>query len=157
MRDLELQDAKVSKTPGSKIGTRSAAVKAEDDGDGDNGLATCADGLGCQGESRSDSGTVMVKMSAGKIVEIKRLGRDGGDGSAGWRIYPAAMDVVDGQWYILQSDADHGGSDDDDPAMGPEEATSFRSAVARLNYMASDRPDIQYAVKEVARNMSSPK
>ena len=36
-------------------------------------------------------------------------------------------------------------------------AKSFRAIVARLNYMASDRPDIQYAVKEMARCMSSPK
>ena len=36
-------------------------------------------------------------------------------------------------------------------------ARLYRGVAARLNYMAPDRPDIAYAVKEAARNMSSPK
>ena len=36
------------------------------------------------------------------------------------------------------------------------ETTKFRALSARLNYLAQDRPDLQYAVKEVARRMSSP-
>ena len=46
---------------------------------------------------------------------------------------------------------------EDDPLMGKDDARTFRAVVARLNYMASDRPDIQFAVKEVARNMSAPR
>ena len=34
---------------------------------------------------------------------------------------------------------------------------AFRSIAARLNYLAADRPDIAFAVKEVARTMSAPK
>jgi hypothetical protein len=41
--------------------------------------------------------------------------------------------------------------------MTQSEAKEYRAVVARLNYMASDRPDIQFAVKEAARNMSSPR
>ena len=41
--------------------------------------------------------------------------------------------------------------------MTADDARSFRAVVARLNYMAGDRPDMQYAVKEMARSMSSPK
>ena len=37
------------------------------------------------------------------------------------------------------------------------EATKFRAITARLNYLAQDRPDIQYAVKEVARRMANPR
>ena len=36
------------------------------------------------------------------------------------------------------------------------EAKLFRGIAARLNYMSTDRPDVQYAVKEAARAMSSP-
>ena len=37
------------------------------------------------------------------------------------------------------------------------EATKFRAAVARLNYLAMDRPDIQYATKEAAKRMANPR
>ena len=37
-----------------------------------------------------------------------------------------------------------------------EEASQYRAIVARLNYLAADRPDIAFAVKELARNMSAP-
>ena len=36
------------------------------------------------------------------------------------------------------------------------EATRFRAVAARANYLAADRPDIQYAVKEVCRKMAKP-
>ena len=36
------------------------------------------------------------------------------------------------------------------------EATRFRAVAARANYLAADRPDIQYAVKEVCRRMAKP-
>ena len=36
-------------------------------------------------------------------------------------------------------------------------AKKFRAITARLNYLAVDRIDIQYAVKEAARRMSSPR
>jgi len=46
--------------------------------------------------------------------------------------------------------------DDDDELLGPEDARLYRGVAARLNYVAPDRSDIAYAVKEAARNMSSP-
>ena len=46
---------------------------------------------------------------------------------------------------------------DDEEDMGSKEATMYRAVVARLNYIAPDRIDIQYAVKEAARAMSAPK
>ena len=36
------------------------------------------------------------------------------------------------------------------------EATRFRGIAARVNYLAADRPGIQYAVKEVCRRMAKP-
>jgi hypothetical protein len=37
-----------------------------------------------------------------------------------------------------------------------QQATEYRALAARSNYLAADRPDIQYAVKEICRGMSSP-
>ena len=39
--------------------------------------------------------------------------------------------------------------------MGAE-ATRFRAVAARANYLSGDRPDIQYAVKEICRRMAKP-
>ena len=36
------------------------------------------------------------------------------------------------------------------------EAKSFRGVAARLNYLAQDRPDLQFAAKEVSRRMARP-
>ena len=51
-------------------------------------------------------------------------------------------------------------SDDEleqDHALDAAESRRYRAVTARLNYLAADRVDIQYAVKEAARGMSSPK
>ena len=40
--------------------------------------------------------------------------------------------------------------------LGKEEAATFKSVAARANYLAQDRPDIMYAMKEVCRKMSAP-
>ena len=40
--------------------------------------------------------------------------------------------------------------------LAPAEATRYRAIGARCNYLQPDRPDIQYAVKEVCRLMSRP-
>ena len=37
-----------------------------------------------------------------------------------------------------------------------EEAKLYRRVAARLNYLSTDRPDLQYAVKEAARSMAKP-
>ena len=41
--------------------------------------------------------------------------------------------------------------------LDSEESSQYRALVARANYLAQDRPDIQYSVKELCREMSSPK
>ena len=40
--------------------------------------------------------------------------------------------------------------------LSPEDATEFRALTARANYLAIDRVDVGYAVKELTRRMSSP-
>ena len=46
---------------------------------------------------------------------------------------------------------------DSDCLLGAADATAFRAVVARSNYLAQDRPDTQFAVKELCRSMSFPK
>ena len=40
--------------------------------------------------------------------------------------------------------------------LNQKETTRYRAVIARCNYLAPDRPDIAYAVKELARAMASP-
>ena len=47
------------------------------------------------------------------------------------------------------------GDNDEDP-LDEVEAKRFRGMAARANYLAADRPDIQYAAKEACRKMSAP-
>jgi hypothetical protein len=52
------------------------------------------------------------------------------------------------------------GKDEDDREgelpLDPERSKQYRSIVARLNYLSADRPDMQYSVKELCRDMSGP-
>ena len=43
-----------------------------------------------------------------------------------------------------------------DPELPPSKHTAFRGIAARCNYLAADRPDIQFAAKEICRWMSTP-
>ena len=45
---------------------------------------------------------------------------------------------------------------DGDQALEPSKTTPYRAVVARANYLASDRPELQFAAKEVCRWMSAP-
>ena len=44
----------------------------------------------------------------------------------------------------------------DEELLSPGEARVFRGLAARLNHLAQDRPDIQYAAKEISRRMARP-
>ena len=44
----------------------------------------------------------------------------------------------------------------EDEPMVPADATRYRAATARLNFLALDRPDLQYSSKECSRVMSAP-
>ena len=45
----------------------------------------------------------------------------------------------------------------EDAEMSPEDATLFRSVVARANFLALDRPDLMFSVKEASRSMACPR
>ena len=46
--------------------------------------------------------------------------------------------------------------DEEEDLLPPEQATMYRAIGARCNYLQPDRPDIQYATKEVCRRMCRP-
>ena len=43
-----------------------------------------------------------------------------------------------------------------DQTLNPEKHTAFRAVAARSNYLSADRPECQFAAKEVCRWMSAP-
>ena len=45
---------------------------------------------------------------------------------------------------------------EDENVVGAQEAKLYRSLVARLNYLAADRPNIEFSVKELRKKMSAP-
>ena len=47
-------------------------------------------------------------------------------------------------------------TEESEEKLEPAKATQFRQIAARANYLAQDRPDIMFAVKEICRQMSSP-
>jgi hypothetical protein len=52
---------------------------------------------------------------------------------------------------------DKDGDDAGEECLLPKaESTQFRAIAARANYLAADRSDIQYAVKEICKKMSNP-
>ena len=54
-------------------------------------------------------------------------------------------------------DESHDKEEADETALGPADTRLFRGVAARLNYMGHDRPGLQYAIKEAARRMASPR
>ena len=58
----------------------------------------------------------------------------------------------------LDADDPEGGKDGNvNLELEGSEASTYRTVAATLNYLAADRPDIQFAVKEAARDMSVPR
>ena len=53
------------------------------------------------------------------------------------------------------SGADEDDTEEDVPLPGAN-ITSYRGVIARCNYLASDRPDCNFAIKEGCREMSTP-
>ena len=46
---------------------------------------------------------------------------------------------------------------DEGEPLPPHAAIEYRALAARLNYLALDRPDIQYATKEAVKHMATPR
>ena len=99
--------------------------------------------------SKPEQGSAWVKRSAGAITDIRTTDPENKDDGN----EDVNIDDVNSHWEKIES-ADE---DDDDAILVGQDATNYRSVTARLNYMSPDRVDIQYATKEAARHMATPR
>ena len=135
VRDLGLADARVSTVPGAK---EPKLRGSNDDNMSREAASHPPDEVG-------GNRNMLKKQTLQKGV-IKADGRGRGDQ---WR----EDDLEADGW----NDGDVKSNDEDDPALVGAEATLYRAVAARLNYLAPDRPDIGFSVKEAARAMSAPR
>ena len=103
-------------------------------------------------EGRRKSGKLGGKYSKKKKEEIETTAQgyvyyDKDDGKLN--------EYDEAPWDIEAGDTTTTGAGDDDQLVGAE-ATQFRAISARGNFLAPDRPDIMFAVKECSRRMSAP-
>ena len=67
------------------------------------------------------------------------------------------MPVCDPEVEEEQEEKDEVTDQNNEVELDTEEARRYLATTARLNYFAVDRVDVQYAVKEAARHMSTPR
>ena len=95
-----------------------------------------------------------------EIVVLNRIVRWGGDGIE-YEADPRHAEIIISELGLKGSKAvatpgvKCSTLDTAEPLAG-REASQYRSLVARANYLAQDRMDIQYSVKELTRRMSCP-
>ena len=52
--------------------------------------------------------------------------------------------------------AEHRDDEEEDVKLAEEEATEFRGAAARLNFLSQDSPELMYPAKEISKEMATP-
>ena len=67
-----------------------------------------------------------------------------------------SVEVQNEKTLKITGEKDAGNVEDSGEGLEASKASKFRSDVARLNYLAADRPDVMFAVKELARRMACP-
>ena len=78
-----------------------------------------------------------------------------------YKVDPRHVDIVIRELGLQDSKSvktpfNHESHEDDDQELDDAQALRYRACVARLNYLAQDRSDIQFPVKELCRFMSKP-
>jgi hypothetical protein len=58
---------------------------------------------------------------------------------------------------IERESSEDAAEDESDEMLEGEEATRYRALAATANFLAMDRPDVQYTAKEICKSMSKPK
>ena len=72
----------------------------------------------------------------------------------------AREDIVKASYVIIDDDNKPVNDVEDDKAgelLSKQDATKYRGLAARANFLSQDRADLQYATKEVARRMATPR
>ena len=125
--------------------------------------------LKSQLEGRFEMKTSIVghSKSAGVVTEGKILNRIIRACDAGWEyecdqrhveVMLEELDLMNAKAVVTPGTDDVASDDVDagDIPLEPSRATRYRALSARANYIAVDRADAQYAIKELCREMSSP-
>ena len=148
IKDLKLAGCKSSAVPGSKEEAKKVKEELPE--------AKMSEGTKARIELRetyaiSESGRSVSPTDEGTVPETHRG--------------PRAVDVVahatgslkGREWSNDECGIDVNADEAEEEILDKEQARLYRAVAARLNYIAPDRPDLAYAVKESARSMSSPK
>ncbi len=106
-------------------------------------LTWTASGIQCEADQRHAE-ILVRELGMDKAKPVSTPGSRDDAGKAG----PAG----DPAWQLPKGEGDN----EDDDLLDNKDATSYRGLAARANYLAQDRPDLQYAVKEIARRMARP-
>ena len=118
-------------------------------------------------EHRFKTKTQIIGSGGGEeVVEARVLNRILRVGPEGWEYEPDQRHVdllVQGLGLEAAKGAATPGEEEkkweeheNAEELGPEDARKFRGHAARLNYLAADRSDIAFSVKEVCRGMAKP-
>lgn len=118
-------------------------------------------------ESRYSVTTQVLGPNKGEQQQIKvsnRILTWKDDKGIEYEADPRHVEIIFKQFQFIEAKAattpgikDEGRtSEDHNMPFGDKDATSYRAIVARCNYLAPGRPDIAFAVKELARAMANP-
>ena len=117
-------------------------------------------------EKRFEIKTKVVGTGKDDVKEERILNRVIRAGAQGWEYEPdqrhaeliiAGLNLQEAKGVTSPwEDPKAWQKEEDAQPLGDQEARDFRALAARANYLALDRPDIQYSTKEICRGMSRP-
>ena len=124
--------------------------------------------LQAQLETNYQVKTQMFGPGEGQLKQVKSLNRivtwDHKRG-LGYEADPRHVEIIKQQFVLEEAKSvstpgtkeEGRTTTDHEEPLDEEQATRYRALTARCNYLSPDRPDVAFAVKELARNMSTPK
>ena len=117
-------------------------------------------------ERKLDIKTTVMGPAEGEVREMRilnRIVRGTGDGityEADPRhaeIIVESMGLENANSVAAPGSGDGPGGEEEEEELEEGDKTRYRAIAARCNYLAIDRPDLQYAAKEACRTMSCPR
>ena len=126
-----------------------------------NGLASAGAGAAEGPAATATNGEEMIEGTEGRL--LNRVVRCTPDG---WEVEPDQRhaDLIVRELALAGANGvtTPGGNEqrpqegEVDEELSPADTTRYRAIAARANYLAADRPDLMYAVKELCRGMAKP-
>ena len=122
--------------------------------------------LKVQLERRFEIKTTIMGLGSNEVREARLLNRVISVGDKGWsyeadprhaELIIRGLNMQDAKGVKTPGeDLKPWCEEEDEEALPIQDATPFRALAARANYLSPDRPDAQYAIKEICRGMASP-